>query len=77
MNLNPFKRSAPRTEAPAPEPVSALVAAEEELHSASLDCTRLDQQKRDWAAQREAANRRYMSALTAYHVAREKSEVTN
>jgi hypothetical protein len=67
-----FKQKPPaqtETAGPVPAPVSPLADAESELDAATAECLALDQQRRDWAAKRENANRRFNNALARYHVA--------
>jgi hypothetical protein len=78
--MNLFLKSKPvQTEpvpAPAPEPLSPLAAAESELDEATALCLALDQERRDWAAKRENANRRFNDALAHYHAALDQAERT-
>ncbi|MGC2022185.1 MAG: hypothetical protein WA654_14080, partial [Candidatus Sulfotelmatobacter sp.] len=79
MNLlNPFRKTL-RTEAlappPAPEPEpDPLAIAEFDLHLAEELCASLDREKRSWPQRREAANRRFETALNAYHAAKEQAD---
>ncbi|MGA9785777.1 MAG: hypothetical protein WBQ40_04290 [Candidatus Sulfotelmatobacter sp.] len=59
--------------APAPDP---LIVAERELDVATALCLSLDQERRDWAAKRENANRRFNDALAHYHAALDQAERT-
>jgi hypothetical protein len=79
MQLFKPKPPAPQTEAPAPEPLSPLAAAEAELQDAALACSesskrckRLDDEQRYWATRREEAHRQHSAALNRHAAAKDR-----